>query len=165
MKPVIRQLALVGLCLLSAGSASAAVKVRYVQPEQFTDVPFSNWDREDVLTRFTAYFDKLGKALPPGEDLNIDVLDIDLAGWSHPGHRTGRDIRIVRGGADWPRMHLRYSLVQNGAVVKSGDAELQDMNYTHHLSRYTDSDPLRYEKQMIDEWFEKEIGPTRPPKR
>jgi hypothetical protein len=33
------------------------------------------------------------------------------------------------------------------------------MNYLDHRTRYFDSEPLRYEKQMIDDWFEKNIGP------
>jgi hypothetical protein len=164
MKPYIRQLALAGLFLLSAGAASAAVKVTYDHPEKFTDVPFTNWDREEVLNQLTDHFNKLGKALPAGEDMNIEVLDVDLAGREVPGHRAN-EIRIVRGQADWPRMHLRYSLVQNGAVVKSGEVQLSDLNYAGHLSRYTDSDPLRYEKYMIDQWFEKDIAPMKPAKK
>jgi hypothetical protein len=164
MKPVLRQLALAGLFVLGAGSASAAVKVTYKHPEKFADLPFSSWDREQTLAQFTDYFNKLAKALPPGQDMDIEVLDIDLAGREHPGARSGRDIRVLRGGADWPSIHLKYSLLQNGAVLKSGDAQLKDMNYMYRLPRYSDGDPLRYEKQMIDEWFAKTIGPAYPKK-
>jgi hypothetical protein len=165
MKPVIRQLALAGLFLLSAGAASAAVKVTYNHPENFADLPFSTWDREDVLKQLTDHFNKLGKALPPGQDLDVEVLDVDLAGREYPGRSTGRDIRVMRGGADWPRIHLRYSLVANGNVIKSGDAKLSDMDYLHRIGHYMDGDALRFEKEMIDQWFEKNIGPVRPRKR
>jgi hypothetical protein len=165
MKPVIRQLALAGLFLLAAGAASAAVNVTYNHPEKFADLPFSNWDRDDVLKQLTEHFNKLGKALPPGQELDVEVLDIDLAGREYPGRASGRDIRIMRGGADWPRIHLRYQLVENGTVVKSGEAKLSDMNYLQNIPRYADGDALRYEKRMIDDWFKANIGPTRPPKR
>jgi hypothetical protein len=33
------------------------------------------------------------------------------------------------------------------------------MNYLNHINRYFDGESLRYEKQMIDDWFEKTIGP------
>ncbi|MFL6673864.1 MAG: DUF3016 domain-containing protein [Massilia sp.] len=164
MKPKIRQLALAGMFLLSAGAASAAVKVVYVQPENFADIPFTTWERDDVLKELTRHFTKLGEALPPGQDLNIEVLDIDLAGRAHPGRGTARDIRILRGGADWPRMHLRYTLESNGNVIKRGDDQLSDMMYLDHISQYRDGDTLRYEKQMIDDWFEKNIGPRKPKK-
>jgi hypothetical protein len=163
MKPLLRQLALAGLFLLSAGAAPAAVKVTYNHPENFADMPFSSWDREQMLSMFTDYFNKLAKALPPGQDMDIEVLDIDLAGREYPG-RTGRELRVLRNAADWPRMHLKYSLLQDGAVIKSGDVQLSDMNYMGHLPRYNDGDALRYEKQMIDDWFEKNIGPARSKK-
>jgi hypothetical protein len=164
MKPLLQQLALAGLLVLSAGAASAAAKVTYVHPEKFTDLPFSSWDRQQTLEQFTDYFNTLARALPPGQELDIEVLDIDLAGREYPGARSGRDIRVVKGGADWPRMQLKYSLLQNGAVVRSGEVQLSDMNYLYRRPRMSDDDPLRYEKQMLDDWFTKNFGPTQAKK-
>jgi hypothetical protein len=160
MKTCLHKLALMGLFALVAGSASAAVTVNYVAPDKFTDVPFVPWDREDTLKQLTDHFTRLSGSLPPGQDLRIDVLDVDLAGRLYPNARMGRDLRILQGRADWPRMELRYTLEQNGQVLKSGEAKLSDMNYLDHTTRYFDSEPLRYEKQMIDDWFEKTIGPV-----
>jgi hypothetical protein len=159
MKSRMQKLALAGLFALVAGSASAAVTVSYVQPDRFSDLPFVPWDREDTLRQFTEHFTWLGSALPPGQDLRIEVLDIDLAGRLIPSVRLGRDLRVLRGQADWPRMELRYSLEQDGQVIKNGEVQLSDMNYLNHSTRYFDSEALRYEKQMIDDWFEKTIGP------
>jgi hypothetical protein len=50
---------------------------------------------------------------------------------------------------------------QNGQVIKSGKSQLQDMNYQQSYNHYFDSEPLRYEKQMIDDWFDKTIAPVR----
>jgi hypothetical protein len=159
MKSLMQKMALAGLFALAAGSASAAVTVTYVQPDNFSDLPFTTWEREDTLKEMTAHFTKLGNSLPPGQDLRIEVLDVDLAGRAVPGARLGRDVRVLRGGADWPRIRLRFSLEQNGQVLKSGEAQLTDMDYLNHINRYFDGELLRYEKQMIDDWFEKTIGP------
>jgi hypothetical protein len=159
MKPLIRQLAVAGACLLAAGSALAGVtvKVNYLQPEKFTDMPFEPWEREDVLKDLTEHFQKLGQKLAPDQNITIEVLDVDLAGRLVPGAHGGHDLRILRGGADWPRIQLRYSLDEGGRVLASGDAKLADLNYLGHLNRYPDGDRLRYEKQMIDDWFAKTI--------
>jgi hypothetical protein len=157
MKPLIRQLAVAGACLLSAASALAGVTVNYVEPDKFADMPFEPWERDDVLKSFTEHFQQLGRELPPDQNLTIEVLDIDLAGRIYPGTRSGRDIRVVKGGADWPRMRLRYSLEDHGRVVASGEAVLSDMMYMQRLNRYSDGDRIHYEKQMIDEWFDKTI--------
>lgn len=157
MKPLIRQLAFAGICLLSAGSALAGVTVNYIEPDKFSDMPFEPWERDDVLKGLTEHFQKLGKQLPPDQNLTVEVLDVDLAGRIIPGVRSGRDIRVMRGGADWPHMRLRYTLEAGGHTLASGDADLSDMMYTQRLNHYSDGDPLRYEKQMIDEWFDKNI--------
>ena len=158
MKPLLRQLALAGLFLLSAGAAPAAVTVSYDHPENFTDLPFTPWDREQVLKELAEHFQKLGKALPPGQDLKIDVLDVDLAGREQPSRRGAHEIRVLKGEADWPRIHLRYSLEAGGKVIKSGDAQISDMMYMGRLNRYSDGDTLQYEKQMLDDWFKKTIA-------
>jgi hypothetical protein len=58
-------------------------------------------------------------------------------------------------------MELNYAIEQNGQVVKSGQSQLQDMNYQQSYNHYFDSEPLRYEKQMIDDWFAKTIAPIK----
>jgi hypothetical protein len=162
MHQLIRQLALAGSLLLAAGGASAAVEVTFIQPENFSDLPFTSWQREQALEDIADHFKELGKALPPGQDITIEVLDIDLAGREHPNRFTLRDVRVVGNGADWPRMRLRYSLTSQGQVIKSGEAQLSDMSYMDHINTYPGDGRLRYERQMIDEWWRKTIGPSRP---
>jgi hypothetical protein len=158
MKPLIPQFALAGLCLLAAGGALAGVTVNFTQPDKYADMPFEPWEREDVLKGLAEHFQRLGKQLPADQNLTIEVLDVDLAGRLRPGgHSAGRDIRVMRGTADWPHMRLRYTLEQGGQVIASGDADLSDMNYMNRVNRYSEGDALRYEKQMIDTWFNKTI--------
>jgi len=158
MRAYTRTMLAASLALL-AGAAWADVSVSYVKPEDFTDVPRNAIDRERVLKNFSDYFATLNAKLPPGQNLKIEVLDIDLAGRLWPRRNGGEDIRVLNGGADWPRMHLRYTLEQDGKVLRSGDEQLSNMNYMQGISRYSDTDTLRYEKQMLDDWFNKAIVP------
>lgn len=151
-----------GSLLLASVAASAAVTINFVKPEDYPDMPFSPVDRDRILKELGDHVVKLGRNLPDGTDVRIDVLDLDLAGRLEPSRRGDRDLRILRGGADWPRMSVHYSVESGGKVVNSGDAKLQDMNYQFNARRSNDSDPLRYEKQMIDEWFYKTIAPRKP---
>lgn len=158
MKNVIRQLAVSGLLVLAAGAASADVTVNYVEPERFSDVPFTTWEREATLKELTRHFAKLGAQLPPGQNLRVDVLDVDLAGREYPGR--ARDLRIVKShGADWPRIDLRFTIEQNGQVLRSGDVQLRDMAFMDRRGRFSDNDALRFEKRMIDDWFYSAIAP------
>ena len=158
MKNLIRPLVLSGLLALTAGAASAEVSVNYIEPERFSDLPFTPWERETVLETLSAHFAKLGAQLPPGQNLRIEVKDIDLAGREYPGRMN--DLRIVRSsGVDWPRIDLHYTIESNGQVLRSGDAQLRDMAFMDRRGRYNDSDSLRYERRMIDDWFYSTIAP------
>ncbi|MCC2957713.1 DUF3016 domain-containing protein [Massilia sp. IC2-477] len=157
MKSVIGKVALAGLLALGAGAASAGVTVNYVDSDKFSDLPFAPWERKEVLDDLAAFFAEIGKQLPPGQDLTVEVTDIDLAGREYPGTRSGRDLRVLKGGADWPIMNLRYTLTSNGQVISSGQERLTDMNYMNRINRLTDGDRLRYEKRMVEDWFNKAI--------
>jgi hypothetical protein len=159
MKAMLHRLALASALVFAAGAAGAAVTVTYVAPEKYADVPRDSTTRDSMMNDLTDHFTWLGTALPPGQDLRIEVLDIDLAGREEPSARVVRDVRVMRGGADWPRMRLRFSVEQNGQVLKSGEAQLSDMDYMAKVNRYSEDQPQRYEKQMIDRWFEKNIAP------
>jgi hypothetical protein len=103
------------------------------------------------------HFDKLGKQLPPGQELLVEITDIDLAGRENVG-RWPRDLRIVA-GVDWPRINMRFSVVSQGQVVRSGDLQLRDMAFKDRHSRYSNGDGLRYEKRMLDDWFQLTVAP------
>ena len=159
MKDVIRHLAAAGLLALAAGGALAGTTVNYIEPDRFSDVPFASWDRDEVLRELSEHFTRLGAQLPPGQDLRVDVKDIDLAGREYPT-RGARDLRVVRSnGVDWPRIDLQYTIEQDGRVLRSGEAQLRDMNFMDRIGRANDSDALRYEKRMIDDWFYTAILP------
>ena len=159
------RLLLAGAVLLATGGAWAqtdtATEVRYDKPEEFADVSFDPRKREEALLELTRHFQKLGKTLPAGQQLKIVVTDIDLAGREDMRVRSANEIRVLTGAADWPRITLSYVLEQDGQVRKSGDAKLSDMSYLNRINRYASGEQLRYEKLMIDEWFEKTFAPPR----
>lgn len=161
MKTLIRTMALLGLFALGAGTASAGVTVKYIEADKFSDLPFATWDREEALRDLADYFTELGKNLPAGQDLAIEVTDIDLAGRDFPETPGPRELRILKGMADWPIINLRYTLTENGKVIKSGEERLADMNYLQRINRLSDTESLRYEKRMIEEWFYKTIAPRK----
>lgn len=158
MNTPFRHTALAALLLAVAAGASAGATVTFVQPDKFSDVPFASWERERVLKDLQLHFDKLATRLPAGQELNVEVTDIDLAGETWPARFRGQDIRVMKGGADWPRISLRYTITQGGQVVKSGQENLADMSYLQNMTRYGGDDTLRYEKRMLDTWFRERVA-------
>ena len=140
--------------------ATGSAQVSYVKPEKFTDVGFGSVERERTLQSLTQHFDTLGKRMPDGQVLRVEVLDIDLAGEVWP--RGASDVRILRGRADWPHMTLRYTVLEGTRTVKAGEARLADMNYLFSPQRTQQYGDLPYEKRMLDTWFKEEIAPAAP---
>jgi hypothetical protein len=157
------------LCLLFITAAglmpslsSAAVSVTFTKSDQYIDVPFSPSDREDTLKTLRQHFEKLGAKLPAGQDFKVEVLDVDLAGRVEPSRMSAaNELRVLRGGADWPMIQLRYTVEADGKTIKQGEARLTDLNYLRHMNRYPSGEPLRYEKAMIDDWFAKEVAASK----
>jgi hypothetical protein len=142
---------------LFIGNANAGVTVTFTEPEKFADMPFNSRDKETVMADLHKHFDTLGATLPAGQDLKVEILDIDLAGRIEPFARATQDLRILRGSADWPIITLRYRLESQGQVLKSGEERIADMSYLQGYNHYNSGESLRYEKQMIDRWFKKTL--------
>lgn len=156
MSSLIGKAALAAVLALGAGAALAGVTVNFVAPEKFTDLPVDRWEREEVLRDLVTHFDALGKQLPAGQDLAIEITDVDLVGRGYPGPSV-RETRVARNVSEWPSISLRYTVSANGQVLSSGEARLQDMKFHSRRNLRPQDGDLRYEKRMINEWFDKTI--------
>ena len=135
-----------------AAQAGGTVNVSFVEPDKFYDSGNNQFDKPTNLKTIEAFLQDLGRRyLPDGQVLDIEVLNVDLAGYSRPT-RNG-DLRIVRGGADWPSFQLRYKLSGGSQALKQGEERVADLNYTNKIASYSTREPLKYEKQMLDGWF------------
>ncbi len=153
---------LAGAALATSAQAAGTVQLNFVEPARFTDAGRTQIETERN-TRTLAEFvqRRLAPRLPDGQVLTIDVTDLDLAG----DVRFGRhgDLRIARGGADWPRIDLRWTLTENGRTVKAGEEHLSDMNYLQHTPRdYHGETELPYEKRLLAEWFDERFARPQP---
>jgi hypothetical protein len=100
--------------------------------------------------------------VPAGLQLEINVTDIDLAGDFEPwrGPQFG-DVRITRDIYP-PRLALEFRLTDaDDQVVRAGKREIRDIAYQTRLVRPLD-DYLRYEKDMLRDWFSSEFRNLQP---
>lgn len=167
------------LLMLVAGTAIAAdpaappaaappagnTTVSFKKPDKFTDAGtegIGSRTSPRVLDALKAHLEQLGaKKLPAGETLQITITDIDLAGRFDPQPGGNDRVRIMR-DVDWPRIDLHYTLQQDGRTLADADASLSDMNYLASSSLRRSTDPLRYEKDMLDAWFAKTFTRRNP---
>ncbi|MBL8360024.1 MAG: DUF3016 domain-containing protein [Rubrivivax sp.] len=152
------------LALGGPGIAHAAtVDISFVEPAKFVDAGRGTFETERTTKALSEIFQTYGKRLPASQALKIEVTDVDLAGDMHWSRAAVNEIRVLRGRADWPRMELRYTLTENGRVLKSGEARLSDMTYLQHSLSPRYREPLGYEQRMIDEWMTATFGPAAAP--
>ena len=151
--------------LLIAGlwvtAASATVEIKFITPEEFSDVRDSGFGHSETLKGIEAHLQALAAAqfgaAAPGKNLLIEVIDIDRAGQLEPWGREMQEIRVLRTVGS-PSIKLRYAVSEGGREVRRGEARLVDLSYLDRLNRYSSGDPIRYEKRMLDDWFGKEFA-------
>jgi hypothetical protein len=150
--------ALVGLTFVP-GMSFASVKVRFVNPERYTDAgSFDAGGRNATLAAFRAHLEKLGaRLLAPTQSLTINVRNIDLAGENEPWSRNLSNVRIMSDVTP-PRITLSYVLTEKGKRMRSGEETLTDIDYQMNPSAQLSSDRYVYEKALLDDWFRRLAG-------
>lgn len=145
--------------------AASPVTVVFSHPEKFTDVRDNESDfenergREHYLPLLQEFLQQQGATrLAPGQQLTITFSDIDLAGDFEPWRGVQySDIRIIK-DIYIPRLTFAFKLTDGkGQVLKEGERKLQDLGYQMRLTRGFRDDPLRYEKDMLDDWLRDEL--------
>jgi len=137
----------------AAGAASAAgsVDVRFIDAARFSDAGFGEREIAHTTDTLGQYLQTLGKRLPDGQKLQVEVLDVDLAGWVRPTSRL--NVRVLNGRADWPQIRLRYTLLADGRTLQAGEDRVSDMSYLWPGGKFADSGELYYERRMLGRWF------------
>ncbi len=148
---------------LQAAAADGPVKVEYLKPETFTDVKERNFntppDKNQHLLQLKSWLEtEAAKHLQPGQNLQITISNIDLAGDYTPGsNAAGNDIRIIKDLYP-PAMSLNFALkAADGSVINSGERKLRDSGFLMHSSSTSRSSELEYDKAMVKRWLRKEF--------
>ena len=112
-----------------------------------------------LFTQLTQELGKLAnKHLTEGQQLDLTVTNVDLAGDVQPTFGASvDDIRVVTDLYP-PKLDFEYTLSQNGKVIASGTEKLRNMSYLSDLQPLN-NDTFRYEQKLLTEWFKKTIKP------
>jgi hypothetical protein len=137
--------------------ARAGVVVSFPGTEPHTDAGYPAPQAKGTRGEIARHLVSLGaRYLKPGQELRIEVLDINLGG--RVRYAAGSDVRVMRGG-DWPQIRLRYELDTPGESPRKAEELVSDPEYLR--GPQTDPSALAREKRMLDEWFRARFGPPR----
>jgi hypothetical protein len=155
-----------------AAADPSRVTVNWAPAEQLTEVRQNPMERgqlraKDWESALGAYLQKRAdKQLAPGQRLDVTFDDIKLAGDYEPWHSAqAQDIRFMKDIYP-PRATLTYKLTDaNGRTIKEGSSKLLDLAFMERPLPAGDSDPLRFDKRMLDDWLRKEFRDERTASR
>jgi hypothetical protein len=142
--------------------ADGPVSVEWTDPAQFSDIRFSNnrWEAQQgswVAELARHLQQQAARRLPAGQQMEVTITDIQRAGRYEPwmGINYGH-VRVMRDIYP-PRMTLNVRITgADGQVLAEGERKLSDMSYLQN-STPVDTDNLRFEKRMIDDWLRREL--------
>ena len=137
------------------------VSVVFVKPEKFTDVKRADFkpNSEAILDAIAGFMREMGeKTLPPQMNLDLRITDIDLAGNFEPWRGPQSDQVRITNQVYPPRFALEFRVTDaRDQVIASGKRNLTDLNYQLRTF-YPMDDYLRYEKDLLRQWFREEFG-------
>lgn len=147
--------------VLSVSAFAGEAKVTWGDLSKFTDVVEGQENRtyfqERLVKEFGDVFNRFSdRYLPEGYQLEVKVTDLDLAGDVRPMVVQAGMMRIVS-RIYWPTMTFDYVLknAQN-EIVKSGKANLKDMDFLERIRIPTGRTGFEYEEKMLSDWFKQQ---------
>ena len=139
------------------------VKIEWQNPKDFRDIKTSN----ELQSRFeNRLFETLTKninkqaekILKPGQTLQMQVTNLDLAGDMRPTFgATPGDLRIVKDLYP-PRATFSYSVNEGDKVIIAGDEKIIDMSFMNNTRNFNNR-PFQYETNLFDDWLQKTVAP------
>jgi hypothetical protein len=142
--------------------APTNVTVIFDHPEKFADIKDSYMPTEKgqnaILEQIRHFIvDHAQSHLREGQKLEIKFTDIDLAGDFEPQRGPSfNDIRIVK-DIYFPRFNFGFKLTgADGKVISEGKRELRDQAFQMRMA-FPPDDPLRYEKDILNDWLRNEF--------
>lgn len=148
-------------CALSGAANAGTVEVRYDAAKAHSDAGDTAVQREQRLVALADHLRALGaRQLPAERSLEVELIDLDLAGTIRITRHPLGEVRVLKGRGDGPRIELAYTLRDGSGTLASGRESLHDVNLPR-LGELRDAnmgDPLRQEKALLDHWFEARFG-------
>jgi len=147
-------------------TGDSPVAVQWTDPAAFSDIRHSGnrWEarRGDWVEQIARHVrQRAERELPAGSTLDVTIRDIRRAGMYEPWNGPRMDhVRIIKDHYP-PRIDLDFVLRDSsGTVIAEGPRELRDMGFLNRAGAAMNSDALRYEKQLIDDWLRRDLRPA-----
>lgn len=146
------------------GGSDSKVNIDWTRPADFSEsknyagTGLGRQDPDEWLSDLANHLRyRAERVLPEGDHLAVTFTNVQLAGTYEPwrGPRWD-DVRVIKNIYP-PRIDLKFTLTgTSGAVVREGERKLRDPAFMQR-GILNETDPLRFEKRMLDDWLRSEF--------
>ena len=152
-------------CAEPQDASASRIEVTWTDPADFSEAnlyPGTGLGRESpdewlgALANHLRY--RAERVLAPGETLHVTFTNVQRAGTYQPWRGPQwYDVRIIKAIYP-PEINLTFTATDaNGHVVREGTRDLRDPSFLQR-GILNETDPLRFEKRMLDDWLRSEFG-------
>ncbi|TMS82670.1 DUF3016 domain-containing protein [Pseudoalteromonas sp. S554] len=151
-------LGLSSVSIVQAGESA----VKWQDFDNYRDVRAANQSpksfEKQITINFEKHFAKLAEKLPSGYKLNVEVIELDLAGDIEFSGAT--QVRVIQ-PFYYPKMKLSYTVTnsQGDVVSQNDEVSLKDRGYLDKIKR-SSSKSFYYEKRLVTNWFNSKVLST-----
>lgn len=153
---------LAGLLVFGASSiAVAEIRVRFTAIEKYADAGGSERTRARNLVAIERHIRAAAQCCVGADGrLDVEVLDIDLAGEIDWSRSAAVELRLLR-AETLPRLEIAFKLGDvYGTTRVEGRDRLADMDYLRRGVRERFArEPLPFERVMLEDWAERRLCP------
>ena len=173
MKPLIRHAVVLHAAILLVAAAAPAfaqtaagglpdtgrVQVTWQDPTQFSEIHLAANKRRalegDWVRQLALYIQRTtDRHLPAGQRMQVAIEDVKRAG---ERRGVGEGVPVVRSVSP-PSIRLKVVRTDTyGRVVDQGERTLEDPSVLGGPTRSRGSDPLVFEKRLVDGWLDAEF--------
>lgn len=157
--------------LLNPVTTQGPVTITWQTPDKYTDIEAngelqSRFEQRVFKQLTQTLAQSAEKVLQKGEQLQLTVTNVDLAGDVRPTFgATSSDLRIVKSIYP-PKISFSYKVMRGKNVLMHGEERLTDLNFLGGIRPLRDTVAM-YEGELLKHWFNQTIAPRRegvPPK-
>jgi|TARA_B110000037_G_scaffold221299_1_gene291689 hypothetical protein len=166
-KRVFAGLLTIALALSSVDAAQqrdVTVSIDFRNPSGFSDIEIDGFsgDKEQsiIFDLLRGEFkENAGTCLPDGYTLNVEIQDIDLAGYHEPLYPRFDGVRIMKSIYP-PRLNFSYAILDDDQlIVEEGNSSLSNVSYLHGFSLSSRrNDTAYYVRSLIKDWGRQDLG-------
>jgi|TARA_B110000495_G_scaffold203367_1_gene226745 hypothetical protein len=166
-KRVFAGLLTIALALSSVDAAQqrdVTVSIDFRNPSGFSDIEIDGFsgDKEQsiIFDLLRGEFEEnAGTCLPDGYTLNVEIQDIDLAGYHEPLYPRFDGVRIMKSIYP-PRLNFSYAILDDDQlIVEEGNSSLSNVSYLHGFSLSSRrNDTAYYVRSLIKDWGRQDLG-------